>query len=145
MAQNYPHKLCYYDLAPHNFSILEGPDICNIHVAAYLGLYDIVQLFIEMNVELKYLLCSEKRLPIIYAIRGGHINIVRLLIDEFPDSLWSLNYNNKQVLKLPIYWAAQYGKMEIIRIVHEAYPNGIPLNNEDRNERLLLPLEILQL
>ena len=21
VAQNYPHKLCYYDLAPHNFSI----------------------------------------------------------------------------------------------------------------------------
>ncbi|RLV90652.1 DNA mismatch repair protein MSH3 [Spathaspora sp. JA1] len=97
----------------------------NLHYASYYGHYLIcfhLISFIGNDLETKYTkldLLSFDNLTVLHVcIKGGNIQTLHYLLQEFPGKLW-LNYAGGDDKQTPLHWSCKYGFSEVTKLLLE--------------------------
>jgi len=134
-------------------------DSLPLHWVAYIGIDDMVKLFLDLYPRGSSEKTGFGALPIVYAAYQGFADISRMLLAYFPDAASRQNkcghlpihtaagnghVNTVRVLlqiypfgasvptkrgDLALHLAARYGHVQVIHVLLESYPHGITLQN----------------
>jgi ankyrin repeat protein len=89
----------------------------NVHVAALSGHEKVVRLFMS-NIVDKNLRCNKGRFfffftPLLTAIKGGHLNVCKLLIEDYKVDI-NISDNSGMT---PLHLASKMGQLEICKLL----------------------------
>jgi ankyrin repeat protein len=76
--------------------------------------------------------------PLHYAARAGQTEVVRLLLERWPDGVRVANVD----LDTPLHRAALEGKAKVVRVLVESWPEGVKMQNKALDTPLHLAAEM---
>lgn len=104
----------------------KGNDSLPLHWVTYLGIDDMVKLFLDKYPRGSSTKTGFGALPIVYAVYQGFADISRMLLTYYPDAA---SLQNK-CGHLPIHTAAGNGHVNTVRVLLQIYPIGASISTK---------------